>query len=153
MTWHGFRSLASTQSHELGGNDCWIETQLSHGDRNRVRSSYHHAKYLPHRRTMMQAWGDYLDSLRACTEITVSHEAGQSAALTATDAFQYVDSDRALSFQAQAMEALRAIISMSPRRVAPSCRLGATISTNYERQGVHASVKSIEERAEAVAAW
>jgi hypothetical protein len=32
------------------------------------------------------------------------------------DAFLYVESDRALSFQAQAMEALRAIIAMSPRR-------------------------------------
>ena len=116
MTWHGFRAMASTQLHELGWNDRWIETQLSHGDRNRVRAAYNHAKYVPQRRTMMQAWGDYLDSLRARSELDVSHEAGCQAALTAMDAFQYVESDRSLSFQVQAMEALRAIIAMGPRR-------------------------------------
>jgi integrase len=116
MSWHGFRALASTQLHELGWNDRWIETQLSHSDRNKVRGSYNHAKYLPQRRTMMQAWGDYLDSLRARGELDVSHQAGQQAAVTAMDAFQYVESDRALSFQAQAMEALRAIIALCPKR-------------------------------------
>jgi integrase len=65
MSWHGFRSLASTQLPELGWNDRWIETQLSHADRNKVRASYNHAKYLPQRRTMMQAWADYLDALRS----------------------------------------------------------------------------------------
>ena len=63
MTWHGFRALASTQLHELGWNDRWIETQLSHADRNKIRGSYNHAKYLPQRRTMMQAWGDHLDEI------------------------------------------------------------------------------------------
>jgi len=65
----------------------------------------HHAKYLPQRRTMMQAWADYLDSLRARGELDVSHQAGQQAAATAVDAFQYVESEGTLSFQAQAMEA------------------------------------------------
>jgi hypothetical protein len=64
MSWHGFRSLASTQLHELGWNDRWIETQLSHADRNKVGGSYNHAKYLPQRRTMMQAWADYLVRLK-----------------------------------------------------------------------------------------
>jgi hypothetical protein len=32
MSWHGFRSLASTQLHELGWNDRWIETQLPLAD-------------------------------------------------------------------------------------------------------------------------
>jgi hypothetical protein len=102
--------------HELGWHDRWIETQLAHGDRNRVRASYNHARYLPQRRTMMQAWADYLDSLRAETELTVSNEAGRRAALTAMDAFQYVDADHALAFQAKALEALQAIIAMCPRR-------------------------------------
>jgi integrase len=115
MSWHGFRSLASTQLNELGWNDRWIETQLSHADRNKIRGAYNHAKYLPQRRTMMQAWADYLDSLRARAELTVVHEAGEQAALTAMDAFQHVDSERALSFQAQAMEALHAIMSLSKR--------------------------------------
>lgn len=116
MTWHGFRGLASTQLHELGWNERWIETQLSHADRNKVRASYNHAKYLPQRRTMMQAWGDYVDSLRARGELDVAHQAGQQAAVTAMDAFQHVESEGALSFQAQAMEALRVIIAMCPRR-------------------------------------
>lgn len=116
MSWHGFRALASTQLHELGWNDRWIETQLSHADRNKVRGAYNHAQYLPQRRTMMQAWADYVDSLRARGEIDVSHELGQQAAATAMDAFQYVESERALSFQAEAMTALRAIIALCPRR-------------------------------------
>jgi hypothetical protein len=116
MSWHGFRSLASTQLNELGWNDRWIETQLSHADRNKIRGAYNHAKYLPQRRTMMQAWAGYLDSLRARTEVNASHHAGEQAALTAMDAFQHLDSDRLLSFQAQAMEALHAIMSLSKRR-------------------------------------
>jgi hypothetical protein len=115
MTWHGFRALASTQLHELGWNDQWIEMQLAHAKRNKVGASYNHAKYLPQRRSMMQAWADYLDSLRSRGEIDASHEVGEQAAVTAMDAFQYVDAERALSFQAQAMEALRAIIAMCPR--------------------------------------
>ena len=64
---------------------------------------------------MIQAWADYLDSLRAQTELTVSHQAGAQATLTAMDAFQHADSERALSFQAQTMEALHAIMSLSKR--------------------------------------
>jgi integrase len=115
MSWHGFRALASTQLHELGWNDRWIETQLAHADRNKVGSAYNHAKYLPQRRTMMQAWSDYLDTLRAQTDITISHHAGEQAALTAMEAFQHADSQRALSFQTQAMEALHAIVLLSKR--------------------------------------
>jgi len=115
MSWHGFRSLASTQLHELGWNERWIETQLSHADRNKVGGAYNHAKYLPQRRAMMQAWADYLDSLRAHVELEVSHHAGLQAAATAMDAFQYVESGSALSFQERAMEALRAIIALGPR--------------------------------------
>jgi hypothetical protein len=116
MSWHGFRALASTQLNELGWNDRWIETQLSHADRNKIRGAYNHAKYLPQRRTMMQAWGDHLDSLRARTEINASCQAGEQAALTAMDAFQHVDSGRVLSFQAQAMEAFHAIMLLSKGR-------------------------------------
>lgn len=34
MTWHGFRSLASTQLNEQGFESDWIETQLAHSERN-----------------------------------------------------------------------------------------------------------------------
>jgi integrase len=64
MTGHGFRSMASTLLNELGWNRDAIERQLAHGDRDSVRASYNFAEFLPERRKMMQAWADYLDSLR-----------------------------------------------------------------------------------------
>jgi integrase len=79
MSWHGFRALASTQLNELGWNDKWIEAQLSHSDRNRVRKAYNHAKYLPQRRVMMQAWADYIDVLRASTDASQVAQAGGNA--------------------------------------------------------------------------
>lgn len=65
MTAHGFRSVASTLLNEQGWNVDAIERQLAHGERNDVRAAYNHARYLPERRTMMQAWADHLDQLRA----------------------------------------------------------------------------------------
>jgi integrase len=65
MTWHGFRSLASTQLNEHDWNSDWIETQLAHGERDKVRAAYNYAKYLPARKEMMQWWADYLDELRS----------------------------------------------------------------------------------------
>jgi hypothetical protein len=79
MSWHGFRAFASTQLNELGWNDKWIEAQLSHSDRNKVRKAYNHAKYLPQRRVMMQAWADYIDVLRASTDASQIAQAGESA--------------------------------------------------------------------------
>jgi integrase len=68
MTAHGFRSLASTRLNEgFNGQrfeSDWIEMQLAHYEGG-VRGAYNRAKYLPERRRMMQAWADFLDSLRA----------------------------------------------------------------------------------------
>jgi integrase len=64
MSGHGFRGMASTLLHELGWNDECIEKQLAHQDPNKVRAAYNHAKYLPERTEMMQAWADYLDNLK-----------------------------------------------------------------------------------------
>jgi len=64
MTGHGFRSMGSTLLNEMGYNEDWIEAQLAHKDRNRTRSVYNRAKYLPQRKQMMQEWADYLDTLR-----------------------------------------------------------------------------------------
>jgi len=41
-----------------------IEPQLAHSERNEVRAAYNRAQRPPERRTMMQAWGDYIDRLR-----------------------------------------------------------------------------------------
>lgn len=74
-TGHGFRATASTimngqhrtdragNVHRLWHPD-WIEEQLAHREGD-VRGVYNHAKYLPERARMMQAWADYLDAARA----------------------------------------------------------------------------------------
>ena len=64
MTGHGFRSMASTLLHEQGWNHQAIERQLAHAERNAVSAAYNYAEHLPERRKMMQAWADYLDTLR-----------------------------------------------------------------------------------------
>lgn len=63
MTGHGFRGLASTILHEKGFDHLHIEVQLAHQERNRVTAAYNHAKYVSQRTSMMQAWGDYLDTV------------------------------------------------------------------------------------------
>ncbi|MFO1205498.1 MAG: tyrosine-type recombinase/integrase [Burkholderiales bacterium] len=70
MTSHGFRSTASTLLHELGYPHAVIERQLAHAERNRVSAAYNFAEHLPERRTMMQAWSDYLDALRTGATVT-----------------------------------------------------------------------------------
>jgi integrase len=56
MTWHGFRTIASTCLNELGWHPDLIELQLAHAERNEIRAAYDRAQRLPERRTMMQAW-------------------------------------------------------------------------------------------------
>ena len=65
MTAHGFRSTASTLLNEHGWNKDAIERQLAHTPKDKVRASYNYAEHLPERKRMMQAWADYLDSLKA----------------------------------------------------------------------------------------
>ena len=64
MSGHGFRAMASTVLHEQGWPSDVIERQLAHAERNSIKAAYNHAQHLPERRKMMQAWADYLDSLR-----------------------------------------------------------------------------------------
>ncbi len=64
MTGHGFRGVASTILHEQGYPHEHIELQLAHQERNAVSASYNHALYLTQRAKMMQAWADYLDTLK-----------------------------------------------------------------------------------------
>jgi hypothetical protein len=66
MTGHGFRVMASTLLNEKGCHPDVIELQLAHAERNKVRAAYNRAQRLVERRTMMQAWADYLDELTAC---------------------------------------------------------------------------------------
>lgn len=62
---HGWRHTASTLLNEQGFNYDWIEKQLAHKDKNSIRGTYNHAKYLDQRRDMLQTWADYLDELKA----------------------------------------------------------------------------------------
>ena len=71
MTVHGFRSMASTLLNEKGYNRDWIERQLAHGERNKIRAAYNYAEYLPQRRKMMQEYADYLDVLKASAKTKV----------------------------------------------------------------------------------
>ncbi len=65
MTTHGFRHSASTMLNELGFNRDWVERQLAHIEKNKVRDTYNQAEYLDDRRRMMQEWANYLDGLKA----------------------------------------------------------------------------------------
>lgn len=64
MTGHGFRAMASSLLSEQGWSVEVIERQLAHMEKNKVRAAYHRSEHLEERRKMMQAWGNYLDSLR-----------------------------------------------------------------------------------------
>lgn len=63
MTSHGFRHTASTFLNEKGYHPDVIELQLAHENRDRVRATYNKAEWMSKRRSMMQEWSDYLESL------------------------------------------------------------------------------------------
>ena len=72
FTTHSFRSMASTRLNELGYKGDVIEIQLSHAQKDKVRSAYNHAEYLPERKVMMQEWSNYLDKLQNKTSVSPS---------------------------------------------------------------------------------
>lgn len=65
MTPHGFRAMASTLLNQMG---TWsvdaIERQLAHVENDKSRRPYNRHEYMEERTAMMQAYADYLDSLR-----------------------------------------------------------------------------------------
>lgn len=63
MVAHGFRGMASTRLNEMGYNRDWIERQLAHGEKDKIRSAYNFSDFLKDRRTMMQDWSDYIYGL------------------------------------------------------------------------------------------
>lgn len=65
MTGHGFRAMARTVLDEtLGFRADYIEHQLAHAVRDPNGRAYNRTAHLSERRKMMQAWADYLDTLR-----------------------------------------------------------------------------------------
>lgn len=65
MSGHGFRATARTILDEvLGFRPDYIEHQLAHAVRDPNGRAYNRTSHLAERRRMMQAWSDYLDSLK-----------------------------------------------------------------------------------------
>jgi integrase len=70
MTAHGFRAMARTLLHEqLGFQPEVIEHQLAHRVPDRLGAAYNRTRFLEQRKTMMQAWADYLEQLKAGTPL------------------------------------------------------------------------------------
>lgn len=66
MTGHGFRAVARTILDEkLKFRPDYIEQQLSHAVRDPHGRAYNRTTHLDERRSMMQAWADYLDTIKA----------------------------------------------------------------------------------------
>jgi integrase len=64
MSAHGFRGIASTLLYEQGWPSDAVERQLAHSVGSDVRQAYDYSQLLDKRREMMQAWADFLDSLK-----------------------------------------------------------------------------------------
>ena len=68
MSGHGFRAMARTILDEvLHFRPDYIEHQLAHSVRDPNGRAYNRTTHLAERRKMMQAWADYLDTLKADT--------------------------------------------------------------------------------------
>jgi integrase len=82
MDMHGMRGTGSTILNETFGsllvdkefNSELIEKALSHGDSDKVRSSYNHSQYIESLRTLLQYYSDYLDALRAGDDVVLTTE-------------------------------------------------------------------------------
>lgn len=61
MTAHGFRAHAARGIRLVAGR---IERQLAHKASGPLGAAYDCEQFLTERRKMMQAWGDYPDTLR-----------------------------------------------------------------------------------------
>lgn len=62
---HATRTTGSTWLNEMGYHPDWIERQLAHKDKDKVRATYNHAAYFQKRAEMMQDWANRLDDWKA----------------------------------------------------------------------------------------
>ena len=70
MTTHGFRALAMTTLKEkLGYRHETVDRQLAHAQKDKIASAYDRAQFLDERRKMMQHWADYLDGVKAGSNV------------------------------------------------------------------------------------
>lgn len=76
MTVHGFRATARTMLDErLGFRVDWVEHQLGHSVRDPLGRAYNRTKHLRERRKMMQGWADYLEKLKANSNVVALRRA------------------------------------------------------------------------------
>jgi integrase len=61
VTVHGMRSLITDVLSEREWNPDWIEKQLDHQEKNKVRAAYLRTKFLPQREKMMQWFADWCE--------------------------------------------------------------------------------------------
>jgi integrase len=61
---HATRTTGSTKLNGMGYRSDWIERQLAHDEKDKVRGTYNHADYLVDRAKMMQHWADFIDGLK-----------------------------------------------------------------------------------------
>ena len=62
---HGFRGMFRTMARErLNVAADVLEAQLAHAKRDEIQRAYDRAAFVKERKTIMQAWADYLDNLR-----------------------------------------------------------------------------------------
>lgn len=79
VTGHGFRATARTMLHErLGFSPEVIEAQLAHSVRDSLGRAYNRTEFTEQRRTMLQAWADYLDQLRAGDDVASATAASEA---------------------------------------------------------------------------
>jgi len=70
ITGHGFRAMARTiLAEELHIKPEVIEHQLAHKVPDTLGTAYNRTKFIKERVTMMQAWADYLDKLKAGADV------------------------------------------------------------------------------------
>lgn len=70
LTGHGWRAVARTMLHErLGYEPEVIERQLAHAVKDVNGTAYNRTRFIDERRTMMQAWADYLDKLKKGADV------------------------------------------------------------------------------------
>lgn len=75
MTVHGFRALARTVLDEvLGFRPDFIDHQLAHAVKDPNGRAYNRTAHLSQRHQMMQAWSDYLDSLKNNVTVIPIHK-------------------------------------------------------------------------------
>jgi len=61
-TAHGMRAMASTILNESNFMPDWIEKQLAHMPKDKIRAAYNHALHLADRVQMLEWWGEYLSA-------------------------------------------------------------------------------------------